>query len=391
MRQPEGFVKKGEEKLVCRLIRSLYGLKQSPRMWNQVLHEALVSLGFKQLDSDPCIYTGIYDGEEMMIAVYVDDKILACRNEVSIQKLKKQIGQRFAIKDLGRLHYFLGVRINQLDDGSVWMGQETYVENLLTKYGLSDSKTYGTPMEVNSKPEEDEESAKSFDQHQYLSAIGSLLYLTSATRPDIAYAVNKMAQFSANPTTVHWAKVKRIIEYLKGTKNLGLHFTKKNLELIGYSDADFAGDIVDRKSTSGFVFTRGGAAISWMSRKQSMVALSTTESEYVAMSAAVSEVKWLQNLLESMTGNNNKPTTMFEDNKSAIFLTKNPVLHRRSKHIEVKYHNTRDEQEKGTINVVYCPTEVMVADVLTKPLPKPRFEKLRLGLGLCCDPSPRRS
>ncbi|MCP4339239.1 MAG: hypothetical protein GY799_10210, partial [Desulfobulbaceae bacterium] len=383
MKQPEGFEEKGKENYVCHLKQSLYGLKQSPRMWNEVLDKQLVTMNFVKSEADSCIYSAVIEGEFILVAVFVDDIILGCRDEGILKKVKQQFSERFAVKDMGRLHYFLGIRIQQMENRSIWIGQDKYAENKLREFGFSDTKMSSTPMEVNTKIYIGNENSKIFDQQKYQSAIGSLLYLASATRPDLAFAVSKLAQFNSSPTTDHWGMIRKVFSYLRKTKNLGLLYSPSSPHnLIGYSDSDFAGDVNDRRSTSGFVFIRSGAAVSWRSRKQQVVTLSTAEAEYVALSSAVQEVVWLREILGSINQPQKSPTVIMEDNKAAIKIATNPVFHGRTKHIETKYHFTRDQLANGSISIQYCPTKEMLADALTKPLPKYQFEFIQKKLGL---------
>ena len=240
-----------------------------------------------------------------------------------------------------------------------------------------------TPVDPGTKLEKamDEECC---DQRQYQSAIGSLLYLAIATRPDIAFAVSNAAKFSAQPAKQHWTAVKRILRYLRGTVNLGLVFAPHvSGGIVGYSDADWGGNTSDRKSTSGYLFQVCGAAVSWRSKKQTCVALSTAEAEYMALASATQEAVWLEQLTADFgIGTPAKTIVIFEDNQSAISMTKNPQFHGRSKHIAIKYHFVRDQVGKGTVKLEYCPTKEMVADILTKGLPKSQFVKLRLMAGI---------
>ena len=385
MQQPEGFVKPGEEHLVCRLKRSIYGLKQSPRCWNHALDGRLKEMGFKQTSSDPCIYVSTdSEGEMFIIAVYVDDIILGGRSESKMEEVKKELSQQFKMKDLGPLHHFLGVTVTQdQGTGQVWMGQPTYTEQLLHKFGMSDCKPVRTPVnpEVKLTPCENEDNV--YNQKMYQAAVGSLLYLSTKTRPDIAYAVGSVARFCAKPSNEHWTAIKRILRYLKGTTHFGLHYSDiAPPDCVGYSDADWAGDTGDRKSTSAYVFLLGGAAISWKSNKQSCVALSTAEAEYVALSAAAQEAIWLQQLLSDLLNKNIRETTILEDNQSAICLAKNQHVHGKTKHVDIKYHFVRELVEAGRINLSYCPSEDMIADMLTKGLPISQFEKLRQLAGV---------
>ena len=275
MRQPEGFVIPGQEHLVCRLKRSIYGLKQSPRCWNTVLDNHLKKMGFVQTDTDPCVYRAS-GGEPFFLGVYVDDIVLATRNSKRLAKVKRELAERFDIKDMGKLHHFLGMKIVQDEaTGNVWIGQSAYTESLLKKFGMDEAKPVATPVDTSTKLVKATDDDMSFDQHQYQSAVGSLMYLSVATRPDITYAVSNVAKFSAEPTTSHWTAVKRIMRYLRGTTHLGLLFSSKAMgDCVGYSDADWGGDLDDRKSTSGYVFQISGGPVSWRSKKQTCVACS---------------------------------------------------------------------------------------------------------------------
>ena len=321
MTQPESFVIKGKEHLVCKLKRSLYGLKQSPRCWNSVLDSRLKLMGFKQANSDTCIYTAFAEGEMFIIAVYVDDIILAGKSDKKLKEVKDKLAKYFEVKDMGQLHYFLGLKVVQdQDKGTVFIGQPGYIESVLEKFGMQDAKAVKTPVSSGSKlvkATEDEEPA---DQCVYQSAVGSLLYLSTRTRPDIAFAVSNVATFCSNPAKSHWIAVKRIIRYLKGTTHLGLLYTKNDLkECVGYSDADWGGDFDDHKSTSGFVFNIGGTAVSWRSKKQSCVALSTAEAEYMALASAAQEAIWMRQLITDLTSKERvQSTVIFEDNQSTI-------------------------------------------------------------------------
>ena len=213
----------------------------------------------------------------------------------------------------------------------------------------------------------------------YQAVVGSLLYLSTKTRPDIAFVVSSAARFCASPTNEHWTAVKRILRYLNGSRQLGLLYKANTLseEIAGFSDADWAGDVGDRKSTSGYVFLLGGAAVSWKSTKQTTVALSTAEAEYIALSTASQEAIWLQQLMSDLSKKTLQEMIIYEDNQSTICLAKNQSAHGRTKHIDIKYHFIRDLVEAGKIKLIYCATENMVADIFTKGLSIRQFEKLR--------------
>eukprot|EP00731_Ephydatia_muelleri_P036346 Em0239g7a len=237
--------------------------------------------------------------------------------------------------------------------------------------------------DINVKLVKDDGAAKLADSVCYQSMVGSLLYAAIATRPDIAQAVGAVSKFNSCPTETHLTGVKRILRYLKGTINLGLKFEKTaDSSIIGFSDADWAGDLDNRHSTSGNLFVMSGGAISWLSKKQPVVALSTTEAEYVALGAATQEVVWLRRLLSDIKASPKMPTIISEDNQGTIAIARNPVYHARTKHIDIKYHYVREALMDGVIDLVYCPTQQMTADILTKPLSRDRFETLRHEMGL---------
>ena len=389
MRQPEGFVVEGQEELVCRLKRSLYGLKQSPRCWNSTLDDYLKQLEFMRSANDPCIYVAP-DGE-MLVGVYVDDIVVAGKIGKMVEDFKRALGEKFDVKDLGRLHYFLGMKIVQdQTSGNVWMGQPAYTDKVLEKFGMKDAKSVSTPVDLSMKLVKSEGEEK-VDQGMYQSAVGSLLYLSTGTRPDITFAVSKVAKFCSDPDKCHWIAVKRILRYLNGTRDLGLLYavSVEGQECFGYSDSDWAGDLDDRKSTSGYIFMLCGAGISWRSKKQASVALSTAEAEYIALSGAVQEAIWLRQLtLELSSGDVPKGATVIhEDNQSAISLAKNPQFHGRAKHIDIRHHFVREKVNDGTIELNYCRTDDMVADMLTKGLNTANFQRLRKMAGVTSIPT----
>lgn len=278
----------------------------------------------------------------------------------------------------------MGVNVKQdPENGEIWIGQPTYAEKVLQKYGMESAKSVSTPVEVNLKLMKATEESELVDQGLYQSIVGSLLYLSTMTRPDIAYAVSNVARFTSKPTKQHLTAVKRILRYLKGTIKLGLLYSKQeSKDCIGYSDADWAGDVNDRKSTSGYLFKLSGAAVSWRSKKQTSVALSTAEAEYIALASTAQEAVWLRQLLTDLNNESIQSITIMEDNQSAISLAKNPQFHGRSKHIDIKHHFIREKVQDGIIELKYCQTENMEADMFTKGLSKERFEKLRYMSGV---------
>ena len=383
MEQPPGFVQEGKENLVCKLNKSLYGLKQSPRCWNEKFTSHMKSLGFKESTADPCVFTRINKrGKVEVIAVYVDDLILLAETQEEMQQMKTSLTSTFKMKDLGELHYCLGINVH-IGQNSVSLCQSQYLVKLLEKYSLSEANTVATPMDYNVKLVKNDGSSKLADQLLYQSMVGSLLHAARATRPDIAHAVSVVSKFNSEPTEAHMKAVKRIFRYIKGTINLSLNYNGNGKPMFGYSDADWASDSDDRHSTSGNAFLLAGGAISWLSQKQQTVALSTCEAEYMALAVAAQEAIWLRRLLKDLQLiDTEEPTEILEDNQGAIAMSKNPVGHKRTKHIDIKHHFIRETIQAGTIVLTYCPTKDMVADTFTKALPRDQFEMLRRELGL---------
>ena len=381
MKQPEGFEIRGIEHMVCKLKKSIYGLKQSSRCWNQVLDTHLKIMGFKPSMNDPCIYTLNSGGEVFILAVYVDDIILAGRSSESIQQFIREIATKFDVKDMGNLRHFLGVKVRNVEGSGIWIGQHTYIKEILKKFSMENSESVATPVEAGAKLIKANGDAELFDQDTYQSVVGCLLYLSTKTRPDIAYAVGNVSRFTVKPTKQHWSAVKRIMRYLNGAINHGLLYGETSF-LTGYSDANWAGDLDDRKSTSGYVFTMNGAAISWLSKKQNCVALSTAEAEYMAISMAAEESVWLERLLSEMNEKSDELIFIYEDNQSTIFMAMNPKFHGRAKHIDIRHHYVRLQVSNKKIPLKYCASEDMIADMLTKGLGPAQFNKLRGMIGI---------
>ena len=384
MKQPEGYVVKGKEHLVCKLKKSIYGLKQSPRCWNYSLDESLKKLGFVQTPGDPCIYVSS-EGDPVVIAVYVDDIILACKSDKKRLEVHNFLERQYKLKDLGELEYFLGVKVVQDDiQGQIWIGQPTYTQNVLLKFGMDKCKSIETPVDPSQKLCKATDKCTLCDQALYQSAVGCLLYLSVKTRPDITFAVHNVAKYSAKPTIQHWKAVKRIFRYLKGTENFGIMYKDEGPSgFIGYSDADWGGDIDNRRSTSGYSFHLSGGVVSYSSRKQSCVALSTAEAEYMALASATQEAVWLRKLATDLHLDTKGPMLIYEDNQATIVMSKDPQYHGRSKHIDIKFHYVRDQCNDNVIQLKYCPTNDMIADIFTKGLSQDKFKRLRQMLGMC--------
>ncbi len=382
MKQPTGYINPQHPNKVCRLIKSIYGLKQSARCWNSVIDEYLKSEGYTSCPTDFCVYIKVINNTVIIIiALFVDDTVICCNHGQTLMLEKKKLRKRFEMKDQGEIHYFLGMSIKRdRKTKTMTIDQALYIEKVLKRFSMNECNPVSIPLESGMKFQKSDDSY--IDITNYQAAIGSLIYAAISTRPDISISVGILSQYMTNPSIQHWNGVKRILRYLKGTMNFGLCFKQsENFVLTGFSDSDWAGDESTRKSMSGFIFRLGESTISWGSKKQSVVALSTTEAEYIALSLATQEAVWLRNLLGDLHLNQ-KTTTIFEDNQGTIALSNNPTNHSRTKHIDIKYHYVRDLILKKQIDVSYCPTNEMVADIFTKGLPRVTFEHLRAEMGV---------
>lgn len=381
MEQPEGFNKECNKGKVCQLKKALYGLKQAPRQWNLKLNEAMMQLDMKRSEHDHCLYYKVKATSILVVAIFVDDFCILSNNADMKENFKKDIKRFFKVKDLGNLKHFLGMRIIK-EENQITIDQEEYIRKVLDNFAMTDSKPASTPADPNMKLVNPSIEEKEAAQHlPYQRLIGSLMYLSVGTRPDITHAVSVLSQFNSNFGTIHWNAAKRVLRYLKSTMHLKLHFQKKNtIAIKGYADADYGACLNDRRSYTGFVFYLNGP-ISWESRKQRTVVLSTTEAEYMALSDASKESIYLKNMLKEVFGLNNG-VCIFSDNQGALMLTKNNVHHSRTKHIDVRHHFIRDSVANGNICIKYISTNEMKADILTKFLSKQRHLCLTKGLGL---------
>ncbi|XP_073271383.1 uncharacterized protein [Primulina huaijiensis] len=380
VRQPKGFEDPHNLDHVYKLKKALYGLKQAPRAWYGRLTEYLLEIGFKRGEVDKTLFIQKSKGEILICQIYVDDIIFGSSSQKHANDFVECMSSTFEMSMVGELSYFLGLQIKQLHDG-IFLCQSKYAKNLIKKFANENTKHMKTPMGSNEKLSKDD-AAENADNTLYRSIIGSLLYLT-ASRPDLMFSVCLCARYQSNPKISHLKAVKRILRYIAGTIELGLWYTREtNSNLVGFSDADWAGDLDDRKSTSGGCFYLGNNLISWHSRKQNCVSLSTAESEYVAAGSGCTQLLWMNQMIEDY-GLKSEPLVMYCDNSSAINISKNPVQHSRTKHIDIRHHFIRDLVEKGLIRMEFVDTNNQLADIFTKALDFERFSNLRKSLSMC--------
>jgi hypothetical protein len=387
--QPEGFIKKGSERLVCRLNKSIYGLKQAPLVWNEHLNKTLLSLNFVRCKDDPCVYIYNDGNNSLIIAIYVDD-LLIIGKLLQVEELKKTLQSHYKMTDGGEISDLLGVQITRdRTKRIINLYQESYILKLLNRFNMDECNSMPTPMSSVDKLSKDlspktEDEKLEMKNIPYREAVGSLMYLMISSRPDIAYAMGAVSRYLDCPGKQHWHAVKRIMRYIKGTSNycLQLGGTHNEISILGYTDADYGGDTDTGKSTSGYVFKIGHGVISWMSKKQPTVACSTTEAEYIALWEGAKHTYWLRTLLMELGYLQTKPTIINEDNQGCLTIAKYPKINARTKHINIKFHYIRELIANKDIEVVDCRSEKMLADTMTKPLDKILFQKFRNELGI---------
>jgi len=367
MAQPPGFQHPSHPTAVCKLHKALYGLKQAPRAWFSRLSTRLLELQFKSSKVDSSLFIYNVHGIQMFVLIYVDDIIITSSHTGAISRLIQDLNLSFALKELGPLHFFLGVEATWSSDG-LHLSQQRYILDILKKTNMELAKPVATPMSSSSILSKFDGSTIT-DPTLYRSTIGSLQYL-SLTRPDIAFAVNKVSQFMQDPRDPHWTAVKRILRYLKATVDYTLCIHKcSSPQILAFSDSDWAGCPDDWKSTSGYCVFLGKNLISWSSMKQPTVSRSSTESEYKALANASTELIWIQTLLRDLRVSLPRAPILYCDNIGATYLTSNPIYHARTKHIEIDYHFVRDQVANKYMEVRFISGKDQLADVLTKPLP----------------------
>jgi transposase InsO family protein len=379
VKQPPGFEDIKYPDHVFKLKKSLYGLKQAPRAWYDRLSNFLIKNDFKRGQVDTTLFRRTLGKDILVVQIYVDDIIFGSTNASLCKEFSELMQDEFEMSMMGELKFFLGIQINQCKDG-VYVHQSKYTKELLKKFKLEDCKVMNTPMHPTCTLSKEDEGAK-VDQKLYRGMIGSLLYLT-ASRPDILFSVCLCARFQSDPRESHMTAVKRIFRYLKGTTNLGLLYRKSlDYKLIGFCDADYAGDRIERKSTSGNCQFLGDNLISWASKRQTTIAMSTAEAEYISAASCCTQLLWMKHQLEDYQIIANS-IPIYCDNTAAICLSKNPILHSRAKHIEIKHHFIRDYVQKGILDIQFIDTENQWADIFTKPLTVERFDFIKKNLNM---------
>jgi hypothetical protein len=382
MKQPEGY-DDGTGR-VCELIKTLYGLKQAGREWNRELDSKMRKRGYTRLRSDPCVYIWREDDDFVTITVWVDDMLIFATTIQLKLKAKADIESEWEVTDLGTPTKIVGIELSISSD-SISISSSKYIDNILLKEKMNRSNAVSTPLDPNIPIEPNPEGNIGDRSNSFARLLGELQYVANATRPDITYAVNRLASYTANPSLQHTTALKRILRYLSGTRDYRITYKALPARpdfFHGYADAAYANSD-DNKSTTGYVFLAGGGAITWCSKKQITTALSSTEAEYVALSEAGREACWLKNLYTELgVLKEDVPTTIYGDNEGSIAMAKNPQFHKRSKHIATRWHWIRELVREGTIAVESLRDPDQTADVLTKALPRQKHNKHVAEMGL---------
>ncbi|KAJ9564380.1 hypothetical protein OSB04_000346 [Centaurea solstitialis] len=379
--QPPGFEDPKYPDKVYKLRKALYGLHQAPRAWYDTLSSYMLENKFERGVIDKTLFIKRIKTDMLLVQIYVDDIIFRSTKDDMCKEFEELMHKKFKMSSMGELTFFLGLQVKQKPEG-IFINQSKYVASMLQKFGMNDAKPASTPMETHKHLTADVEGEE-VDVHHYRSMIGSLMYLI-ASRPDIMFAVCVCARFQVRPKESHLHAVKRIFKYLKGQPRLGLWYPNdSSFDLVAYTDSDYGGANLDRKSTSGGCQFLGGRLVSWQCKKQTTVSQSTTEAEYIAASQCCSQVLWIQNQMKDY-GLSFLQTPIYIDNNSAISIVNNPVKHSKTKHIEIKYHFIRDCNEKKIIQVLKVHTDDQYADLFTKAFDVGRVYCVEIDHGFLC-------
>ena len=372
--------KNGKPTLVWRVKKGLYGLKQSPRQWFKKFSGALLRRGFKPLSADPNIFIKGNFITGLTVTVYVDDIKIIGKGIERVRALKADLMNEFQMSDLGPISYYLGIKVQRNRAArTITLSQQGYLERALALMNVDKGPTTSTPGVPTQHLAGSDSEATREECHQYLHAIGKFMYAMIETRPDMAFEIGHLASFAQNPGEQHWTALKHLIKYVRGTLDYSITYggvPQSDAGLYGYTDANWAACKVTRRSTGGYVFMLNGGPISWTSRRQSLVAQSTLEAEYIALAQACREATWLRKLLGELgLFEPNQPILIRADNKGAISTSHNPEYHERTKHFDIRYHYTREEVAADRIKLEFVRSSDNVADGFTKPLSKPAHER----------------
>lgn len=391
MTQPEGFNQEGGKHLVCKLKKSIYGLKQASRQWYLKFDQVVTSQGFVENPVDECIYLKFIGSKFIFLVLYVDDILLASNSQTLLYDTKQFLSSNFEMKDMGEASYVLGVEIHR-DRAKRMLGlsQKGYIEKVLKRFNMSECANGEVPISKGDKLNREQSPKNEIEKDEmknkpYASLVGSLMYAQVCTRPDIAFVLSVLGRFQSNPGTPHWIAAKKVLRYLQRTKgHMLVYKSGSELNLVGYCDSDFAGCPDDLKSTSGFVFLLAGGAISWKSVKQSTVAASTMQAEFVACYEATIQAAWLKNFITGLrvVDSISRPIQIYCDNNGAVFYSRNNKRSAGTKHLEIKFLLVREKIKQGHTRIDHIDTHSMIADPLNKAIPNGVFKQHVKSMGV---------
>ena len=392
MKQPEGLSSSEGEHLVCKLKKSIYGIKQASCQWYLKFHEVIASFDFEENIMDQCIYLKVSGSKISFLVLYVDDILLATNDKGLLYEVKQFLSKNFDMKDMGEASYVIGIKIHrERYRGILGLSQETYINKVLERFNMKNCSLSVAPIlkgdrfDLNQCPKNDFER-EHMKNIPYASAVGSLMYAQVCTRPDITFVVGVLGRYQSNPGLNHWKATKKVMRYLQGTKDYMLIYRRTySLEVIGYSDADFVGCVDSRKSTSGYIFKLADGVVSWRSAKQTLIATSTMEAEFVSCFEASSHGVWLKSFISGLRiwDSISRPLKLYCDNSTVVFMAKNNKSGSRSKHIDIKYLAIRECVKELKVVIEHISTELMIVGPLTKGMPPKYFKDhvVQMGLG----------
>jgi hypothetical protein len=379
---PDGMKLKVGNGKVLKLKKALYGIKQAPHEWNKNINAFLLSIGFRRCLMDTCLYIKISrSGKMIIIGLFVDD-ITVSYHKCDLEEwmsMKVLMKLKYKLSDMGDIHHVVGMRVKKREDGTVWIDQATYIDEKLREFGMDQCKPMSTPETITRNSENDDELSEE-DMSLYRQMVGSLIYASTSTRPDIAHAVNVATRHMRQARHSDMVNMKRTLRYLCGTKEYGLHYRGvlgDVMKIEAYSDSDWGGDREDRKSTSGYVVLVNGNVVSWCVKKQRVVAMSTAEAEWIALNECVREVVWIVQLMGELGVKVQQPVTVYEDNQSTIKICENDVMHDAMKHVAMAYHWVREQVKEKKIELQWVASHDQLADIFTKSLGRVAFERIR--------------
>jgi hypothetical protein len=384
--QPPGYEDSSGD-FVCRLNKALYGLRQASRAWYKTISEYLLSLEFTRSECDHALFYRHKGGNHLFLGLHVDDNLTIGNNLDECIELERKLNEKFPLKIMGDMEHYLGTTVKRdWKAGTISLGQVNYIDGLVALCNLEDAHPVLTPLPLGVKLSNEycpelEEEMENMRKVPYREVIGGLMYIANGTRPDISYATNVLAQAASNPSQVHWQAAKHLVRYLKGTRNYRLTYGTSS-GMFAYSDASHASEELRWKSMSGYTFMINGGAVSWSAKKQPIVALSTAESEYIAMTHAAKDIIWIHSFLSEVFRPLSSPITLLGDNQSAIAMAKNDTFHPRTKHIAIRYHFIRHCVANNQLQVSWINSQSNCADIFTKALDKTKTSVLAQGLGL---------